>query len=299
MNLKHFTAAALALVCAVSFAKEFAPVNVSVKKAVVYKPERFSVARSATISNQFNRYDIVLTLSKPSDKKPTEMKIGFNAGKFGFGSLVNFMKIKANGIDMSKLMAKDDDLQEWKEGNRAGAVIKLNFDGSKFDVIFYMRPDSPVLWCTLKPAADTIEEPENISIVHSCIPSMLAMNGKKVIWTGAPYKREFVTNTRTLGMEPKRKGVLLTKEETSLTFRDATFDGSTADKGQGPVWMYLNHSAVRTAKIFNISNWTAWLELTLDPALKEHKFGFWQQNPRISNADFEKKLINEKAAFTR
>ena len=299
MNLKHFAAATLAMISVVSFATEFAPVNVNVKKAVVYKPERYSIAQGATISNQFNRYDITLTLTKPSDKKPTEMKIGFNAGDFGFGSLVNFMKIKANGIDMSKLMVKSEDVQPWKNGKNAGAVIKLNFDGSKFDVIFYMRPDSPVLWCTLKPSADTIEEPEDISIVHSCIPSKLAMNGKKVIWTGAPYNRELVTNTRKLGMDPKRKAVILTKEENSLTFRDATFDGSAPDKGQGPVWMYLDHSAVQSAKVFNISNWTAWLELKLNPALKEHKFAFWQQKPRISNADFEKKLKNEKAAFTR
>ena len=105
MNLKHFAAATLAMISVVSFATEFAPVNVNVKKAVVYKPERYSLAQGATISNQFNRYDITLTLTKPSDKKPTEMKIGFNAGDFGFGSLVNFMKIKANGIDMSKLFS--------------------------------------------------------------------------------------------------------------------------------------------------------------------------------------------------
>lgn len=299
MNLRHFAMAALTLISAVSFAQEYAPVSTIVKKAVVYKPERYSVSQGATISNQFNRYDIILTLTKPSDKKPTEMKIGFNAGKFGFGALVNFMKIKANGIDMSKLMVKKEDIQPWKDGKNAGAIIKLNFDGSKFDIIFYMRPDSPVLWCTLKPSKDTIEEPESISIVHGCIPSILAMKGKKVIWSGAPYNREFVTNTRKLGMEPKRKSVLLTKQETSLTFRDATFDGSADDKGLGPIWMYLDHSALLEAKVFNISNWVSSLELKLNPEFKEHKFAFWQQKPRISNAEFEQKLIKEKKAFTR
>ena len=180
MNLKHLAAAALAFVSAVSFAQNYAPVNVTVKTVRVYQPEKFSVAQGATISNQFNRYDITMKLSKPTDKKPTELKISLSAGEFGFGALVNFMNMKANGIPLAKLMVKKEDMQPWKDGANAGAVIKLNFDGSKFDLIFYMRPDSPVLWCSIKPSADTIEEPEDISIVHSCIPSMLAKNGKKV-----------------------------------------------------------------------------------------------------------------------
>ena len=299
MNLKHLAVAALALVSAVSFAQNHAPVNVSVRPVRVYQPEKFSVAQGASISNQYNRYDIIMKLSKPTDNKPTEMKITLDCGTFGFGALVNFMNIKANGIPMSKLMVQKEDMQPWKDGNNAGAVIKLNFDGSKFDLIFYMRPDSPVLWCSLKPSADTIEEPEDLSIVHSCIPSMLAKNGKKVVWTGSPYNRQVVTNTRTIGMDPKRKHVLLTPAETSLTFRDATFDGSSADKGYGPIWLGMDYSAVQEAKLFCVSNWTAWLEVKLNPAMKEHKIAFWQQKPRISNAAFEAKLKNESAAFTR
>ena len=177
--------------------------------------------------------------------------------------------------------------------------MELNFDGSKFDLIFYMRPDSPVLWGSLNPSTDTIEEPESISIQHSCIPSQLAKNGKRVVWTGAPYARQLLTNKRTIEQHPKRKAVLLEKVETSLTFRDATFDGSGDDKGRGPVWMNLNHTELLEAKAYICSNWTAWLELKLKPDFKEHKFAFWQQNPRISNADFEQKLKSEKSAFKR
>lgn len=297
MNLKHFTIAALALVSAAAFAQ--APVKAEVKNVNVYQPHLYSVARGAVISNQHNRYTIVMKLSKPTDKKPTELKISLDGGTFGFCALVNFMQIKANGIPMSKLMVKAEDMQPWSDGKNAGAVIKLNFDGSKFDLIFYMRPDSPVLWGTLKQSADTIEEPESISIQHSCIPSHLAKDGKKVIWVGGPYDRQLVTNKRTIGQHPKRKAVLLEKDETSLIFRDATFDGSSDDKGRGPVWMYLNHAEIVEAKAFVCSNWTTWLELKLKPDFKEHKFAFWQQNPRISNDDFDKKLKSEKSAFKR
>lgn len=299
MNLKHLAITTMVLAGTAVFAQNYAPVKTEIKPVRVYRPELYSVAQGAIISNQFNNYSITLTLSKPTDKVPTQMKIGFNGGTYGFGSLVKFMNIKANGIPMDKLMVKADDLKHWKEGNNVGAVLKLNFDGSKFDVIFYMRPDSPVLWCKIKPSADTIEEPESISITHSCIPSQLAMNGKKVIWTGAPYNRELITNTRKLGMHPKRKGVLLTKAETELTFQDATFDGSADNKGYGPIWMNLDHTALQSATVFITSNWTVWLQLQLDPAFKEHNFAFWQQKPRISNADFAKKLKAEKAAFTR
>ena len=63
--------------------------------------------------------------------------------------------------------------------------------------------------------------------------------------------------------------------------------------------MALDHSAVLEAKANICSNWTAWIELKLNPAFKEHKFAFWQQRPRISNDDFAKKLKAEKSAFKR
>ncbi|MBQ9772938.1 MAG: hypothetical protein IJW23_14040 [Lentisphaeria bacterium] len=298
MNLKQITIAAVALMSTALFA-QYAPVKATVKHVPVYQPQLYSVAQGAIISNQFNNYKIIMKLSKPTDKKPSELKISLDAGTFGFGALVNFMQIKANGIPMSKLMVKAEDMKPWQEGNNAGAVITLNFDGSIFDLIFYMRPDSPVLWCSIKPSKDTIEEPESISIQHSCLPSHLAMNGKKVIWVGEPYNRQLLTNKRAIGMHPKRKSVLLGKDETSLTFRDLTFDGSAKDKGYGPVWMALDHSAVLEAKANICSNWTAWIELKLNPAFKEHKFAFWQQRPRISNDDFAKKLKAEKSAFKR
>ena len=300
MKLKHFAALTLSLMAGTVFAQDAAPVRADVKQMHVYMPQSWAVRQGAVISNKLNAYEVILAMTKTNGKKPAETGIRIWAGDYGFCPLTQSFQLEVNGIPLKKLNVKASDVQPWKEGKNTGLKIALNFDGCKMDVIFYMRPDSPVLWGVIRPSANTLEDIKNAVMTFSCIPSTLARNAKKVpIWGGPEYGREIVTNARTY--PASAKVYPLAKDDTSFIFRDTKFDGSAKDKskGQGPVWLQIDQTSVIKGKIRSTNEWTNWIQLNLNPAMKEFKFGMWQQQMPISNADFDKKLNAEKAAFTR
>jgi len=159
-----------------------------------------------------------------------------------------------------------------------------------------MRQDSPVLWGSLRPAPDRLEEIKSVQVDFTAIVSMLAKENKKVLWTKV-YEREAVTPARTLAQ--RQKSWELTPQDTYLVLQDKKFDGSSAEKGQGPVMILLDHGSIGNAKLFLRSNWTTTLSIALKPGFKSFEFGLWQQESRISNAEFAEKLKAEKAAFAR
>lgn len=277
-------------------AADFTPVKSEVKQVHVYQPEQYSLRQGGIIFNQLARYSLTLTQTKSDGAKAPRMAYTLDAGKFGFSPLVSFFKLNVNGIDMDKLSPKAEDLTVWQEKNLSGCDLKLNYDGAKFILRFYMRPDSPVLWGTLLPAKDSVEPAEKIELEFCLIPSKLAMNGKNVIWNGG-YERMAVTPARTIEQNPQRAA--LTPADTHLVIQDKKFDASTPENGQGPCMILLDYGAVQKASLRVNDDWTSAVYLTLKPDFKEFKFALWQQEPRISNADFARKLEAEKAAFTR
>ena len=277
-------------------AAENAPVGVKVGKTHVYQPQKYAFARAAAIHNAQNKYSFIIVQSKPAGEKPPRTQFWLSAGQFGFCNLVNFLKITVNGISCAGITPKTEDFVPRQEGGRAGCEAKFNFDGAKLVLRFRMRPDSPVLWGSLRPAPDSLEEIKSVQVDLTAIVSMLARKDKKVLWTKV-YEREAVTPARTL--EQRQKSWLLTPQDTYLVLQDKKFDGSSAEKGQGPVMILLDHGSIDSAKLFLRSNWTATLSIVLKPGFKNFEFGLWQQETRISNAEFAEKLKAEKAAFAR
>ena len=298
MKLKHL-AAALVLTAGTVFAQETASVRADVKQMHVYMPQSWAVRQGAMISNKLNAYEVILAMTKTNGKKPAETGIRIWAGDYGFCPLTQSFQLEVNGIPLKKLNVKASNVQPWKEGKNTGLKIALNFDGCKMDVIFYMRPDSPVLWGMVKPAADTLEEAEKVTLTFTCIPSTLARKNKVPVWGGPEYAREVVATTKTYPAHAKVYP--LNKADTEYIFRDAKFDGSAQDKskGQGPVWLQIDQTNVLKGVLRSTNEWTNWLRVELNPKMKDFKFGMWQQKAVISNADFDKKLKAEKAAFTR
>lgn len=278
------------------FAGENAPAGSKVGKTSVYQPQKYAFARKADIYNAQNKYGFIIVQSKPAGEKPPRTQFWLDAGQTGFCSLVNFLKITVNDIPNSVIDPKIGDFVPWKEKNLAGCEAKFNFDGAKLILRFWMRPDSPVLWGSLRPAPDSIEPVRKIKLDFSAVISKLAQKNKKVLWSGV-YEREAVTPARKL--EQRQKVWELTPQDTWLVLQDRKFDGSSAEKGTGPVMILLDHSCIAKAELTLRSQWTAGLSILLNPDFKEFKFGLWQQNPRISNAAFAEKLKAEKAAFTR
>ena len=277
-------------------AAENAPVSSKVGGTRVYQQQKYSFAHRADIYNAQNKYGFIIAQSKPAGEKPPRTQFWMAAGQTGFCPLVNFLKITVNDIPNSVIDPEVGDLVPWKEKNLAGCEAKFNFDGAKLILRFYMRPDSPVLWGSLRPAPDSIEPVRKIELGFSAITSKLAQKNKKVLWSGV-YEREAVTPARKL--EQRQKVWDLTPKDTYIVLQDKKFDGSSEEKGTGPVMILLDHGCIAKAELVLRNQWTTSLSAVLKPDFKEFKFGLWQQNPRISNAAFAEKLKMEKAAFTR
>ena len=277
-------------------AAENTPVGVKVGKTHVYQPQKYAFARAATIHNAQNKYSFIIVQSKPAGEKPPRTQFWLAGGQTGFCSLVNFLKITVNDIPNSVIDPKIRDFVPWEEQNLAGCEAKFSFNGAKLILRFWMRPDSPVLWGSLRPAPDSIEPVRKIELGFSAIVSELAQKNKKVLWSGV-YEREAVTPVRKL--EQRQKVWELTPQDTYIVLQDRKFDGSSAEKGTGPVMILLDHDCIHKAELVLRNQWTTSLSVILNPDFKEFKFGLWQQNPRISNAEFAEKLKTEKAAFTR
>lgn len=277
-------------------AAENMPVGVKVGKTHVYRPQAYSFAQAGAIHNAQNKYRFIIVQSKPAGDKPPRTQFWLDAGQFGFCNLVNFLGITVNGISNSRITPRIEDFVPWKEGELAGCEAKFNFDGAKVILRFWMRPDSPVLWGSLRPAPDSLEEIKTIKLNFCALVSKLVMKNKKVIWSGV-YEREAATPTRKL--EQRQKIWELTPEDTYIVLQDKKFDGSSAEKGQGPVMILLDYESIDQAKLFLRSSWTTALSIALKPGFRNFDFGLWQQEPRISNAAFAEKLKAEKAAFSR
>ena len=282
-----------ALTALPAFAQASSTLN---KNAVVYKPERYSLRQAATLTNPQNTYKFTVLQSKAGNNQPQRTQFWLAADKFGFSALVNFITLTVNGINNKDISPKNDDLSVWKKNGQAGMDMKMNFDGTKLILRLYMRDDSPVLWGKIIPAKDSVEPLESIKIRFSAIISILAKVNKKIAWSKV-YDRVAITPARTL--QQQQKAWQLTPADTYLVLQDNKYDGSAADKGQGPIMIILDHSAIKDAKLELRNEWTTALDLELKPDFKEFDFGLWQQKPVISNKAFAEKLKKEKRAFQK
>lgn len=276
------------------FSAEYSPVCSEVKKGNIYQQEKFSIVQTAEISNQFNTCRLTLLLSKPGtyDLPEPYMKFLFDAGKFGFGSLVDFFTFKVNGIEMNKLSPRTESLTRWVENDLAGAELKLNYDGAKVVFRFFMRPDSPLLFASVFPAGDTLEPIRTVRAVFTAIPSSYILKNGQVIWRNGEYQRMAVTPARTIMQTAEP--VVLTPADTRLMLMDSVLDGSSEEKGHGPCILFLDYRGIEKA-VLDIGNvWVSKVAVDFTSGLKEFRFAIWQPSVRISNADFIKKVSSEK-----
>lgn len=277
-------------------AAAFAQVRSSVQKATVYKQERYSICRSASINNPLNNYIFTLLQAKPIDGKAPRTQLWLAAHNFGFCPLTNFLNMTVNGYNNAVIMPREKDMTAWNKNDKAGMDLKLNFDGAKVILRLYMRDKSPVLWGSIMPAKDSIVPIRKIRLQFSAIVSILAKVKKSVAWSKV-YDRMAITPARTLKQQNKQWK--LTPADTYLILQDNKYDGSGPGKGQGPVMIILDHKEVKSANLEMRNNWTTRLHVELKPDFKEFKFGLWQQKPVISNKAFAEKFKKEKAAFKR
>ncbi len=270
------------------------PVQVIRKQPRVYKPERYSVRDGVTISNQFCSYPLVFTLSKPVGEKPQRFAMDLME-KTNKNFVGGFFSLTVNGFKMGELDFEKEKITLWKDGTNSGMELDLNFDGTKFKLRLFMRPDSPVLWGILKYDKESVEPLEKATVDFQALPSLLRIINKKVMFNGS-YHREMITPVKTY--THYSKWVKLTPQETSFIFQDKEFDGSSEKKGDGPCWLFVDQKGVSSAEAFVRNSWKIYLRFQLSKEFQELHFGIWHPATRISNTELAEKIKKDPAAFT-
>ena len=259
----------------------------------VYKPETYAVRKSIRVHNSHGFFEVRALLSKPDAKLQQTRKLQLDCGQYGFSAHVDFLTLTVNGIHDRKLLLKPEDMTPWQEGNKKGGSLLYNFDGAKIRVIYYMRPDSPVLWFRVVPEK-SITPYKNIKLrIGYLVSNILKKNGK-VVWNNG-YQRKAQTAVRTMEQAPQHQA--LNTNDKYLILYDMINDGSAKDKGQGPCLIVLGNTPVKSAKLGLTDNWASEMIVELNPDFKEYTIGLWQARKGISNLKFFEKFKKEAAAF--
>lgn len=294
--------AVLALLSVILFAAALPGGDSSVRSAISkttgWGADRLEFGKRMVISNDHNFYAIDYVQWKADDKSLPRVQYWlFEARMYGGYSrpVFDFFKISVNGIPESKLQPQEKDLTLWNENGMAGCETAMNFDGAKMILRWHMRPDSPLLICSIRPAADSLEPVKNIKINFTMVISGLSKDKDgKVIWNGA-YERQAVTPARTITQD--KKPIMLNTDDRYLIFQDAKLDGSTQENGTGPSYLTFDTENIVSAKLSMDNAVFTNLEIEIKPDFKEFRFGLWQQKDPISNSSFLEKFNKNKDSF--
>ena len=100
MNLKHTIIAVLAAAAFIPVTAQ-EQVKAEIRKGNAYQPETYSMMLSLPVSNRHNTYKLFLGSKKPIGEKPPQTVFSVdNEKRASFTSLVTWLKIKVNGIEM-------------------------------------------------------------------------------------------------------------------------------------------------------------------------------------------------------
>ncbi len=272
-----------------------ATVTAVIKDMPIYQPQNYSIRKGCSISNQHGQYTFTLVRTKALGKAKPDTQLRMNAGTWGFSPQVRFFNLVINGIAGQKLVVKPEDIKAYRDGENAGADILFNYDGTKICLRFYMRPDSPVLWGAIMPLPDSVEPIKSAYLEISLTASQLVLSKERKAIFKDVYSRQVITPVRTI--DQNKNMIRLKPEDTRLVFQDTIYDGSGPDKGQGPCVVIVDHSQVEVANLRLTNFYASVVSLKLKPDFKEFRFGLFQQNARISNSDFAKRLAAEADKF--
>lgn len=252
-------------------------------------------AEHITIYNNHNSYGLDYMQWKPNQTQPALSQFWlFDPRTYGGFSrpLTGFIQLTVNGIKNEKLAPKKEDVVLWRKDNLAGCDISLNFDGAKIVVTWYMRPDSPVLWCSIKPSEKMVEPIKSFKIRIEAVPGGFARDEKnQIIWQGA-YQPQAISPVRTI--ELSEKPIALAAEDSYLILQDAKLE----DKTGGPCFITLDYTPLVSAELNMRNEAGRNLVFNLKPDFKEFTFGLWQQKNDIKNAAFLEKFKNAGDTFT-
>ena len=247
------------------------------------------LSSSATLSNSINVYGLSLSNKRAHGNDGRRFRMGLDNGlKSGFSGLVENVAIFVNGIPARVLQLRKDTLRKWSGPDGAeGVEFKLNFDGARVDVRFWMCPVSPVLFGEVAKSEDGVQftPVTNVVVKITAIPSYLDCGqGRKTRFYR--YARQVQTASRLLGLPPGRSEKIH-PDDLYFILQDGEYDGSAEGKGCGPsaTWPL----APTSGRIILNDSWTTSVEYTPDLS-RPFRFALLEYGSvRMSNDDFKVK----------
>lgn len=246
------------------------------------------------IKNEQNDYLLYLQRVKPSAKSNGSLLIGLPEPNFWHGFIARgFMDFTVNGIPSGALDPQK--MEVWQKENTAGVDILFNFDGCKLTCRYFMREDSPVLWIDLihDENSDSVRK---IQIGFECHPSWSVENNGK---PDSSYRRFIQTPARKIiGKTDARDTVWFNAKDSYLVFGDDFYQPGLDDKkSQGPCFLRVDWSAVRSLSVWFGNIYCAVLKSELRPEAGEWHFGVFETRKRQTNQEFLALLQRNKTQF--
>jgi len=228
------------------------------------------------ITGDRNRYAIHLVSEKPKANggAATYFQLTEPRRMWGFGQNgPRFLDLKVNGIPLAKTVVSEKTFRYGKTGAR----IRLNFDGAAVDLATYMKPGSPLLWFTLRPAKEQLRPIESIDFSLHCFVSDYRAKA-------SDYSRYVRTAVRTLGPDKALRAI--TAADRYLILGDSKLDGSGPGRGYGPNYIgFDDFAAVKKAVVFADNVPEMALSVELKPDFKEFTFALLQMQGAVTEME--------------
>ena len=265
----------------------------------VWGVDRLAFRRHVEISGPHNFFRLDLMQWQAEKGKPPAVNFCLHE-PLSYGNfsrpVSDFFQFTVNGIPEKVLHLSEDSVRllQSPDGS-AGCEIFLNYDGARFVLHWYMRPDSALLHCRIRPLADSLSAVDNARMTLRFVPSTLRQDqDKKVLWDGV-YDRQALSAKRVLEQNPQ--GQLLEADDQYIILQDQKLDGSGDGKGAGPCFVAIDFTPVQKATLKMANSWLCSLVVDLKPDFQEFHFALWQHKNTFSNAQFKKYFTENASLF--
>lgn len=265
----------------------------------VWGVERLAFRRHVELAGPHNffRLDVVQWQAEKNKAPVINFWLHEPRGYGNFSRPVgDFFQFTVNGISEKVLHLAERSvvLQRSPDGS-AGCELLLNYDGARFVLYWYMRPDSALLHCRIRPLPDSLSPVQRATITLKFVASTLRKNAENKVLYDKAYARQALTAGRVL--EQNAQPYLLNAADRYLILQDQILDGSTEEKGAGPCFLCFDFTSVQQAVLTLPDAWIGSLVIDLKPDFPDFHFALWQHKNVFSNTQFQEFFTKNSGLF--
>ena len=265
----------------------------------IYGEEKVLFRKHAALGNQLNYYQLDFIQWRPNKIRGTKniFRLLKPAPSGNYYGLLDFFQITVNKISSEKIMPNEQDFTAYHNDKRFGCLMKLNFDGAKIILDWYMKQNSQLLFCEISTAKNSLKPVKSLEFKVTACPSCLAkVNGKTVYGGGDVYRREALSPVKTF-KKMRSRAYPLTPEDKYLILQDDRYQPGKLG-GMGPCLFTLNYSGVTKALLYLKNSWLTEIKVKAKIPLKKVTFALWESKNSYTNKAFREKMEKEKNTFT-